>query len=57
MDRKHPEYLEFKQQFWSWFDSLPKNKKEMFWQYKDDMSETNFYFTVYSKKQLTNKNL
>jgi hypothetical protein len=52
MDRKHPEYLEFKQQFWSWFDSLPQKKKEMFWKYKEDMAETNFYFTVYSKKSV-----
>ena len=56
MDRKHPDYTEFKQQFWDWFDSLPQKKKEMFWRYKEDMAETNFYFTVYSKNQLTNKN-
>lgn len=55
MDRKHPDYPEFKQQFWIWFDLLPQKKKEMFWRYKEDMAETNFYFTVYSKNQLTNK--
>jgi hypothetical protein len=54
MDRKHPEYPDFKEQFWEWFDSLPQKKKEMFWRYKDDMAETNFYFTVYSKKQNIN---
>jgi len=54
MDRKSPEYTEFKKEFWKWFDSLPFEKKKVFWRYKDDMSETNFYFTVYSKKQLTN---
>lgn len=54
MDRKHPDYHDFKEQFWEWFDSLPAKKKEMFWRYKDDMAETNFYFTVYSKKQNIN---
>jgi hypothetical protein len=54
MNRKDPEYTEFKQKFWDWFDQLPMKKKEVFWRYKDDMAETNFYFTVYSKKQLTN---
>jgi hypothetical protein len=56
MDRKHPDYPKFKEQFWEWFDSLPQKKKEMFWRYKEDMAETNFYFTVYAKNQLTNKN-
>ncbi len=55
MDRLHPEYANFKEEFWHWFDSLPQKKKEMFWRYRDDMAETNFYFTIYSKKQLTNK--
>jgi len=55
MDRKHPDYETFKQGFWEWFDNLPKQKKEMFWRHKDGggMAETNFYFTVYSKKSLT----
>jgi hypothetical protein len=53
MDRKHPDYEVFKKEFWQWFDALPRNKKEMFWRYKEDMAEMNFYFTVYSKKQLT----
>lgn len=56
MDRKHPEYLTFKEQFWEWFDTLPQKKKEVFWRYKHDMAETNFYFTTYAKNQLTNKN-
>jgi hypothetical protein len=56
MNRSHPDYLEFKKEFWEWFDTLPQIKKEMFWRYKEDMAETNFYFTTYSKKQLTNKN-
>lgn len=51
MDPKHPDYPKFKDEFWPWFDTLPQKKKEMFWRYKDDMAETNFYFTVYSKKQ------
>jgi len=50
MDRKHPDYMKFKEEFWNWFDSLPKVKKKVFWHYKEDMAETNFYFTVYSKK-------
>jgi len=50
MDRKDPEYKLFKEEFWLWFDDLPIIKKEMFWRYKDDMAETNFYFSVYSKK-------
>ena len=56
MDRKHSDYHTFKEEFWIWFDELPKQKKEMFWQHKDGggMAETNFYFTVYSKKYLTN---
>lgn len=52
MNRQDPNYPEFKQEFWKWFDSLPQKKKEMFWRYKDDMAETNFYFTVYSKKSV-----
>jgi hypothetical protein len=50
MDPKHPEYPQFKEEFWKWFDELPDVKKKMFWRYKEDMAETNFYFTVYSKK-------
>jgi hypothetical protein len=49
MDRKNPNYAEFKIAFWNWFDDLPKSKKKMFWRYKEDMAETNFYFTVYAK--------
>jgi hypothetical protein len=57
MNRKDPEYKLFKEQFWEWFDLLPTKKKEVFWRYKDDMAETNFYFTVYSKKQLTKSDI
>lgn len=49
MNRKDPEYQEFKREFWQWFDRLPTEKKKVFWRYKDDMAETNFYFTVWSK--------
>jgi len=49
MNRSDPEYVNFKKQFWEWFDSLPQKKKEMFWRYKEDMAETNFYFTSYLK--------
>jgi O-acetyl-ADP-ribose deacetylase (regulator of RNase III) len=31
MDRKHPNYKQFKQEFWIWFDNLPKAKKKAFW--------------------------
>jgi hypothetical protein len=50
MNRSHPDYPKFKKEFWEWFDTLPQTKKEMFWKYKEDMAETNFYFTVYQKK-------
>ena len=52
MNRNHPDYPKFKEDFWQWFDSLSDVKKRMFWTYKEDMAETNFYFTVYSKKVL-----
>jgi len=54
MNRSHPDYPKFKKEFWEWFDTLPQTKKEMFWKYKEDMAETNFYFAVYQKKELTN---
>lgn len=50
MTPQDPEYSSFKRNFWEWFDKLPKEKKEQFWGYKDDMAETNFYFTVWSKE-------
>lgn len=50
MNRKDPEYPQFKKEFWKWFDNLPTEKKKVFWRYKEDMAETNFYFTVWSKK-------
>jgi len=49
MSPKHPDYPKFKEHFWEWFDTLPPNKKNMFWSYKEDMAETNYYFTVYKK--------
>jgi len=49
MDPKHPDYPKFKQEFWKWFDSLPPQKKRVFQRYKEDMAESNFYFTVWSK--------
>jgi len=51
MNRNSEDYSEFKKEFWEWFDRLPKGKKMMFWYYKEDISETNFYFTVYAKKK------
>jgi hypothetical protein len=44
------DYQKFKEQFWEWFDNLPSQKKKMFWTYKEDISETNFYFTEWSKR-------
>lgn len=50
------EYLIFKKEFWEWFDELPIDMKKKFWYYKEDMSETNFYFSVYAKKFENTKN-
>lgn len=50
MNRKDPKYPEFKKEFWEWFDNLPPEKKNVFWRYKEDMAETNYYFSVYSRK-------
>lgn len=50
MDRKHPDYPKFKGEFWIWFDELPLIRKRVFWNFKEDMAETNFYFSVWSKK-------
>lgn len=47
MHPKHDNYPEFKEQFWEWFDNLPARKKKMFWRFRDDMAEENFYFTVW----------
>jgi len=51
MSPKHPDYPKFKKEFWLWFDSLPKVKKKMFWNYKEDLAETNFFFTVWEKNK------
>ena len=55
MQRTDPNYNEFKAEFWDWFDSLPRQKKEVFWRYKEDMAETNFYFTTWTKKILNDE--
>jgi hypothetical protein len=55
MNRKSAEYPHFKKEFWKWFDDLPWYKKHMFWYYKDDMAETNFFFTVYSRRKIKDK--
>jgi hypothetical protein len=47
------DYQKFKEEFWVWFDNLPPQKKKVFWNYKEDMSETNFYFTVWAKNENT----
>jgi len=49
-------YKNFKKEFWEWFDELPIEMKKKFWYYKEDMSETNFYFSVYTKKSGNTKN-
>lgn len=49
MNRKDPDYPRFKEEFWHWFDALPEHKKNMFWNYKEDMAETNFYYTKWKK--------
>jgi hypothetical protein len=45
MDEK--EYVNFKEQFWKWFDSLPTSEKAKFWFYQEDMAETFFFFRHY----------
>ena len=54
MDRNHPNYKQFKQEFWLWFDNLPKAKKKVFWGYKHDMAEANFYFTQWERRNEKN---
>lgn len=54
MNRKDPEYNLFKKHFWEWFDSQPLEKKKMFWYFKEDMAETNFYFTSWSQNKREN---
>jgi hypothetical protein len=51
MKRSDPEYPKFKKEFWEWFDCLPDKKKRLFWSYKEDMAEMNFFFTVWEKKK------
>jgi hypothetical protein len=55
MNRKSADYPHFKKEFWKWFDDLPWYKKHMFFYYKDDMAETNFFFTVYSRRKIKDK--
>jgi len=43
-------YVEFKKQFWDWFDTLTLAEKIKFWYYGADMAELNFYNRVYSKR-------
>lgn len=50
MDLRGSEYIDFKKEFWYWFDNLPRERKESFWNYPYDASETNFFFTVWEKK-------
>ena len=45
------EYKNFKKMFWDWFDNMHLKEKEKYWYYKEDMSETAFYFRVYSKEE------
>lgn len=57
MNRSDKEYKEFKKEFWEWFDKLPWHRKYSFWYFKEDMAETNFYFSVYAKKEKDNSNI
>lgn len=45
------QYPEFKNHFWKWFDNLPIQMKQKFWYYQEDIAETNFYFSVWSKRK------
>lgn len=44
------DYDHFKEQFWIWFDEQPLFWKEKFWNFREDMAETNFYFSEYENK-------
>jgi hypothetical protein len=52
MNKNDPRYPEFIKEFWEWFDDLPPKKRQMFCNAKNPFAELNFYFTVWSKKNL-----
>lgn len=39
--------LEFKRQFWEWFDVQPTEFKKQYWYYKQDIVEAYFYNKIY----------
>lgn len=45
----HLDTDEFKKAFWHWFDNLPVEEKRVFYYYRSDMAELNFFNTVYRK--------
>lgn len=49
--------VDFKKEFWEWFDLLPEVEKKKFWYYGSDMAEIFFYNKIYSKKFLMSDNL
>jgi hypothetical protein len=40
---------EFKNEFWKWFDALPKIEKQRFWDFAHDFACLYFYNKFYSK--------
>ena len=47
------EYKNFKRDFWVWYDSLLSYERHKLMYYKEDIAETNFYFSVYAKRRQT----
>lgn len=47
--------VDFKKEFWKWFDSISKQERERFQEYPADMAELYFYNKFYSKKNINNK--
>jgi alanine-alpha-ketoisovalerate/valine-pyruvate aminotransferase len=43
---KDPKFIKA---FWQWFDSLPVDKKEFYWNLKADMAKIYFYNKFYLK--------
>ena len=46
MQEKDLEELE--KEFWEWFDSLPRERKEKFWYWPDDMAR---FFFIWQRKK------
>lgn len=51
MDSRVFDDPEFKKEFWVWYDNLPVAVRHKFMYYSSDMSELNFYNTVWRHKE------